>query len=98
MSETFGSYIRKHRREHERTLGDCAEELEVSTSFLAAVERGQKQAPSWLVKGLVQMLKMDRIITARLWLEGGPTLQMPKRGEGPNGPYRELAKAVLPFL
>ena len=96
MSVEFGSYVRKHRLQRGLTLHVCAESLDVSTSFLAAVERGKKLAPSWLVADVIGLLKLNKIMGTRLWLEGGCTFVVPVRGTGKA--YTDLARAVAPLL
>jgi HTH-type transcriptional regulator, competence development regulator len=45
----FGRMTRKIRVEHDEYLKDMAEHLDVSTAYLSAVERGQRNAPDeWI--------------------------------------------------
>lgn len=49
MITKFGKMLRKIRIDHSEVLRDMAERLNVSTSFLSAVEVGKKKVPSgWI--------------------------------------------------
>lgn len=51
MRTKVGDYLRKIRMEHGELLRDMARKLEVSSSFLSAVENGKKKVPdTWPMK------------------------------------------------
>ena len=51
MLTKFGIFTRKLRLDHAELLKDMAEKLDVSSSFLSAVENGKKKIPSqWIEK------------------------------------------------
>lgn len=51
MITEFGKALRTIRIEHDEILRDMADRLEVSTSFLSAVEIGKKNVPaSWVTR------------------------------------------------
>ncbi len=51
MLTEFGVFVRKLRLDHAELLKDMAEKLEVSPSFLSAVENGKKKIPAgWIDK------------------------------------------------
>jgi DNA-binding transcriptional regulator YiaG len=99
---TFGTHVRAARKKQGLTLDDCASDLDVSPSFLAAVERGVKKTPTWMVWALINILALKPKKTLRLWLEEGPTVSLPKASSlrartGKNGlerVYDKLTDAV----
>ena len=51
MKTTLGAFLRKLRLQHGEKLKDMAENLNVSSAFLSAVENGKKKMPdSWYHK------------------------------------------------
>lgn len=51
MSTSLGAFLRKLRLQHSEKLKDMAENLNVSSAFLSAVENGKKKMPdSWYNK------------------------------------------------
>jgi len=75
---TFGTHVRAARKKQGLTLDNCAADLAVSPSFLAAVERGVKKTPTWMVWSLIDILDLQPKKVIRLWLEEGPTVSLPK--------------------
>ena len=88
----FGVQLRKHRLDRNLTLYDMAVAVGVSSSFLSAVETGQKRAPDDLVGKLVAYLNLDlvdRLNLTEAAKETGPELRIPLRGKGRDA--REVA-------
>jgi transcriptional regulator with XRE-family HTH domain len=89
---SFGVLLRKHRLDRSETLYDMAQAVGVSSSFLSAVETGQKRAPDDLVARLSNHLRLDMVDQLQLReaaLETGPELRIPLRGKDKNA--REVA-------
>lgn len=89
---SFGVLLRKHRLDRGETLFEMASAIGVSSSFLSAVETGQKRAPDELVMKLVAHLRLDMFDAQELReaaLETGPELRIPLRGKGKDA--REVA-------
>jgi len=57
--ETFGEYIRRLRAERNLPLRKVAAELDVDTSTLSKVERGERPMSINYLKPLCQILKID---------------------------------------
>lgn len=57
--ETFGEYIRRLRKEKNLPLRKVAAQLDVDTSTLSKVERGERQMSIDYLKPLSQILKID---------------------------------------
>ena len=57
--ETFGEYIRRLREERNLPLRKVAAELDVDTSTLSKVERGERPMSINYLKPLCQILKID---------------------------------------
>lgn len=88
----FGVLLRKHRLDRGETLYEMAHAVGVSSSFLSAVETGQKRAPDDLVDRLVQHLNLDLVDALELReaaQQTGPELRIPLRGK--NKDAREVA-------
>lgn len=89
---SFGVSLRKHRLDRSETLYDMAQAVGVSSSFLSAVETGQKRAPDDLVEKLIAHLKLDMVDALNLRKaaqETGSELRIPLRGKDRNA--REVA-------
>jgi HTH-type transcriptional regulator, competence development regulator len=81
---SFGVMLRKHRLDRGETLFDMASAIDVSSSFLSAVETGQKRAPEELVQNLIAHLKLDWVDQANFReaaAQTGPELRIPLRGK-----------------
>lgn len=88
----FGVRLRKHRLDRNETLFDMATAIGVSSSFLSAVETGQKRAPDELVDKVAQHLSLDLVDALELRRaakETGPELRLQLRGKGRDA--REVA-------
>lgn len=57
--ETFGDYIRKAREEKNLPLRKVAAHLDVDTSTLSKVERGDRPASPDYLQPLAEILKLD---------------------------------------
>jgi transcriptional regulator with XRE-family HTH domain len=88
----FGVLLRKHRLDRGETLYDMARGIGVSSSFLSAVETGQKHAPQELLDKLVKHLNLDMVDQLQLREAAqhtGPELRIPLRGKSKDA--REVA-------
>lgn len=88
----FGVLLRKHRLDRGETLFEMARAVGVSSSFLSAVETGQKRAPDDLVDRLVKHLNLDLVDALELReaaQQTGPELRIPLRGKSKDA--REVA-------
>ena len=56
---TFGDYIRKRREEIELPLRKVAAHLDIDTSTLSKMERGERTASPGYLKPLSEILKLD---------------------------------------
>ena len=56
---TFGRYIRKRREEKELPLRKVAAHLDIDTSTLSKVERGERPASPDYLKPLAEILELD---------------------------------------
>lgn len=56
---TFGDYIRKRREEKELPLRKVAAHLDIDTSTLSKVERGERPASPDYLKPLAEILELD---------------------------------------
>lgn len=56
---TFGDYIRKRREEKELPLRKVAAHLDIDTSTLSKVERGERPASPDYLKTLAEILELD---------------------------------------
>ena len=57
--ETFGDYIRKRREKKNLPLRKVAAHLDIDTSTLSKVERGERPASNDYLKPLADILKLD---------------------------------------
>lgn len=57
--ETFGEYIKKAREEKELPLRKVAAHLDIDTSTLSKVERGERPASPGYLKPLSEILQLD---------------------------------------
>ena len=58
-NETFGDYIRKRREEKKLPLRKVAAHLDIDTSTLSKVERGERPASNEYLKPLADILQLD---------------------------------------
>ncbi|GIV30471.1 MAG: hypothetical protein KatS3mg028_1537 [Bacteroidia bacterium] len=56
---TFGDYIRKRRKEKELPLRKVAAHLDIDTSTLSKVERGERPASPDYLRPLAEILELD---------------------------------------
>lgn len=60
MLTEFGKMLRKIRIDHEQLLIDMAEKLEVTASYLSAVEMGKRNIPERWVEKIVKVYNLDQ--------------------------------------
>lgn len=66
MLTTFGKLVRKLRIDKGLLLGDMADALKVSASFLSAVETGKKSVPSDWPARIASWLELDTSLADEL--------------------------------
>ena len=59
MLTSIGRFLRKLRIDHGEILKDMAEKLEVTVSFLSAVENGKKKMPTAWNKKICDLYQLD---------------------------------------
>jgi transcriptional regulator with XRE-family HTH domain len=59
VKETFGAFIRRVRKENDLPLRIVAAQLEVDTSTLSKVERGERPMSIEYLRSLSQILEID---------------------------------------
>ena len=59
MLTSIGRFLRKLRIDHGEILKDMAEKLEVTVSFLSAVENGKKKMPAAWNKKICDLYQLD---------------------------------------
>lgn len=59
MLTSIGKFLRKLRIDHGEILKDMAEKLEVTVSFLSAVENGKRKMPSAWNKKICDIYQLD---------------------------------------
>ena len=59
MLTSIGKFLRKLRIDHGEILKDMSEKLEVTVSFLSAVENGKKKMPSTWNKKICDLYQLD---------------------------------------
>ena len=80
----FGKFMRKYRIDHELKLGQIASLLDVSPSFLSAVEKGKKKIPDHWPEAIINVLELDKIDARRLRRSIDQTIGIRKiRAESP---------------
>ena len=81
----FGVELRKKRVERGETLGEMAQKLRVSPSFLSGVETGRKRASAQLVDRIVALLDLtesEASTLRRTAQETGPEIRIQLMGKG----------------
>lgn len=67
MITAFGKALRKLRIDHNEVLRDMASRLEVSASFVSAVESGKKKIPSTWIQKLTELYSLSSEETNALY-------------------------------
>ncbi|WP_208438576.1 helix-turn-helix domain-containing protein [Bartonella grahamii] len=60
MLTPFGKILRKLRVDHSERLLDMAKKLDISVSFLSAVEIGKKSVPVGLEEKIIELYGLDK--------------------------------------
>ncbi|WP_375664100.1 MULTISPECIES: helix-turn-helix domain-containing protein [unclassified Bartonella] len=60
MVTSFGKILRKLRIDHSERLLDMAKKLDISVSFLSAVEIGKKSVPVGLEEKIIELYALDQ--------------------------------------
>lgn len=79
MKTTLGTFLRELRLQHGEKLKDMAENLNVSSAFLSAVENGKKKMPdSWYEKlaNLYNLSAKQREDLETAVIESGETIEL----------------------
>ncbi|HYD19721.1 MAG TPA: helix-turn-helix transcriptional regulator [Patescibacteria group bacterium] len=66
MLTPFGKEARKQRIDRDMTLGQMAEKLKKSPTFLTAIETGRKPVPPELIEQIAQILELNEPEVTRL--------------------------------
>lgn len=66
MFTPFGKKLRNYRIEHGLKLKDLADALQVTSSYLSAIEMGRKNVPDTLLIRIAEYLGLDRPSTEEL--------------------------------
>jgi HTH-type transcriptional regulator, competence development regulator len=61
MFTPFGKKLRNYRIEHGIKLKDLADVLQVTSSYLSAIEMGKKNVPDALLIRIAEYLRLDRL-------------------------------------
>ncbi len=61
MLTEFGQFLRKLRIDFDELLKDMADKLEVTSSYLSAVETGKRNIPETWVEKISQFYKLDGV-------------------------------------
>ena len=66
MATEFGKMLRKIRIENDEVLTDMAKKLNISISYLSAIEAGEREIPDNMVDNLVDNYKLDFTVAHEL--------------------------------
>lgn len=55
----LGKLLRKLRIDREETLGDMAEKLDITSSYLSAIEKGKRPAPDGFVDKIAELYALS---------------------------------------
>lgn len=59
MSTKFGKELRKLRIDHDDTIHDMATKLNISISYLSAIEAGKRNIPNDMVQKIISIYNLD---------------------------------------
>ncbi len=72
----FGKILKAHRKARNLILGDLADSVSVSVSFLSQVETGAKRIPDGMVDRIADVLKLSK--RERIELSDAASISQPK--------------------
>lgn len=88
----LGKALRKLRIDRSETLGDMAERLSITSSYLSAIEKGKRPAPEGLTDTISDLYGLGPGIRAELASAADKTLQVVRLSlDGSSDPKREAA-------
>lgn len=88
----LGKALRKLRIDRSETLGDMAEKLGITSSYLSAIEKGKRPSPDGLTDKISDLYGLGGDIRAELADAADKTLQSVKLSlNGSSDPKREVA-------
>lgn len=88
----LGKALRKLRIDRSETLGDMAEKLGITSSYLSAIEKGKRPTPDGLTDKISDLYSLGSDIRAELADAADKTLQSVKLSlNGSSDPKREVA-------
>lgn len=66
MATAFGKILRKIRIDHDELLKDMAENLNITSAYLSAIENGKRPIPTTLVSQIKNKYGLDNIRVSEL--------------------------------
>ena len=88
----LGKALRKLRIDRSETLGDMADKLSITSSYLSAIEKGKRPAPEGLTDKISDLYGLGSDIRSELASAADKTLQAVKLSlDGSSDPKREVA-------
>ena len=88
----LGKALRKLRIDRSETLGDMAEKLSITSSYLSAIEKGKRPAPDGLTDKISDLYELGSEIRSELASAADKTLQAVKLSlDGSSDSKREAA-------
>lgn len=92
----FGKAVRHLRIEHEMLLGEMAEMLSVSSSYISQVETGKKQIPDGFVEKVAKLFRVTGADLVQLHAEAAKSMSefRIKVGSGASSRDRVLANEI----
>ncbi len=88
----LGKELRKLRIDRAETLGDMADKLGITSSYLSAIEKGKRPAPNGLSDTISDLYGLGADVRARLACAADKTVQAVKLAlDGASDPKREAA-------
>jgi HTH-type transcriptional regulator, competence development regulator len=88
----LGRALRKLRIDRAETLGDMAEKLGITSSYLSAIEKGKRPAPDGLTDKIADLYQLGAELRQELSSAADKTLQSVKLAlDGSSDPKREAA-------
>ena len=88
----LGMVLRKLRIDRSETLGDMAEKLCITSSYLSAIEKGKRPAPDGLTDKISDLYELTPNVRSELANAADKTLQTVKFSlDGSSDPKREAA-------
>ena len=88
----LGKVLRKLRIDRSETLGDMADKLSITSSYLSAIEKGKRPAPDGMTDKISALYGLNSDIRSELAVAADKTLQTVKLSlDGSSDSKREAA-------